>query len=131
MLEFVHANKGSKSAHTYTLSVNQILQNTFAILNYEKQRNLETIGSSVMSASEIYRQVKTYKRRIGKFTGAQYDCLAQTVRRHIYLTIRPKIYMVKVDIATCFDSIKQDKLLDILQKILVEVRFCYKQKDVV
>ena len=31
------------------------------------------------------------------------------------------MYMVKVDIATCFDSIKQDKLLEILEQILIEV----------
>jgi telomerase reverse transcriptase len=33
----------------------------------------------------------------------------------------PKLYFVKVDVRTCFDSIEQKKLLEILQRILSEV----------
>lgn len=33
----------------------------------------------------------------------------------------PKLYFVKVDVRTCFDSIEQEKLLEILQRVLSEV----------
>jgi telomerase reverse transcriptase len=37
------------------------------------------------------------------------------------LTIRPKLYFVKVDVQACFDTIEQSKLLQILRDVLSEV----------
>ena len=34
----------------------------------------------------------------------------------------PKLYFVKVDAQACYDTIKQDKLLEIVQSILESVR---------
>lgn len=35
--------------------------------------------------------------------------------------LRPELYFVKVDVKSCFDTIKQDKLLALVEDILSEV----------
>jgi hypothetical protein len=39
-----------------------------------------------------------------------------------YQKLRPKVYFVKVDIQRCYDTIKQDKLMDLIRYVLSEVR---------
>lgn len=34
---------------------------------------------------------------------------------------RPRLYMIKVDVKACFDTIKQDKLLGLLKKLVKSV----------
>ena len=36
---------------------------------------------------------------------------------------RPKLYFVKVDVKACFDTIKQDKLLSIIEELLIESEY--------
>jgi hypothetical protein len=38
---------------------------------------------------------------------------------------RPKFYFVKVDVQACYDTIKQEKLLQIVEALLVEVRIFF------
>jgi telomerase reverse transcriptase len=40
--------------------------------------------------------------------------------KHVF---RPKLYFVKVDVRAAFDTIDQNKLLEILRKMLSEVSF--------
>lgn len=54
--------------------------------------------------------------------------LVRSMTAHIPHT-RPNVYMVKVDIKKSFDSINQEKLLDILKSLLNEV--CVKLLTVV
>jgi len=42
------------------------------------------------------------------------------VSRKLTEDARPKLYFVKVDVQACFDTIDQDRLLDILEKIVGE-----------
>lgn len=36
---------------------------------------------------------------------------------------RPKLFMVKLDIQKCFDSVKQDKVLEVMQEALKDVMY--------
>jgi len=38
------------------------------------------------------------------------------------LTVRPKLFFVKMDIKAAFDTIKQDKVLQVVEKMLDKVR---------
>lgn len=82
-------------------SINQLLQNAFSILSYEKQQREELTGSATQAYSDIYRRLKAYKQTITNVSS-------------------PRLYIVKLDIRACFDSIDQDKLLNILESIVAE-----------
>lgn len=40
------------------------------------------------------------------------------------LSLRPRLYFVKVDVQACFDTIEQAKLLGILRELISEVSQC-------
>ncbi|KAG8935507.1 hypothetical protein FRC02_007866 [Tulasnella sp. 418] len=82
-------------------SINQILQSTFQVLTYEKSHLPELLGASVTGLNEIYAQLKAYRERI------------MTKDRTL-----PKLYFVKVDVRAAFDTIDQEKLLEILTDII-------------
>lgn len=84
-----------------TLSINQILQNTFAVLSFEKKQREGLVGSATQSFAEVYRRLKAYKLHLSR--SPHYGS---------------RLYMVKVDIRSCFDTIDQDKLLKILETIV-------------
>lgn len=87
-------------------SINTILNVTFHIFNYEKRSNVDNLGSSVFGAQDIYEKMRSYKATL-------LECHNGTL---------PKLYFVKVDVACAFDSIDQEKLLEIVQDIICHVR---------
>jgi len=121
------------------LSINQILQSTFQILTYEKV----CLCISHQTSSECDRlMVESMPRTLGSV------CVWSKRNLHIAETIssgdraswkyvvsgtevckwsplnaihRPKLYFVKVDVRAAFDTIDQQKLLEILRRILSEV----------
>ncbi|KAJ8494766.1 hypothetical protein ONZ51_g2140 [Trametes cubensis] len=97
--------KETGDAHRPGQSINQILQASFQILTYEKNRQLERIGASAFGPNEIYAKLKTFKDRL---TGGNPSAAL------------PKLYFVKVDVQACFDTIEQTKLLEILRELLLE-----------
>ena len=64
----------------------------------------EKLGASCFGPGEIYKRLKSFKRRVMREGGKM-----------------PKLYFVKVDVQACFDTIEQGKLLDIILKIISEV----------
>ncbi|KAG8870325.1 hypothetical protein FRB97_009861 [Tulasnella sp. 331] len=91
-------------------SINQILQNAFQILTFEKTSRPTLLGASVFGMDEIYSQLKEFRERIrtSKFT-------------------LPKLYFVKVDVRAAFDSIDQDKLIDVLYELLSHEEYTVKR----
>ncbi|MBW0481940.1 hypothetical protein O181_021655 [Austropuccinia psidii MF-1] len=75
-------------------SNNSVLQNLFTVLSYEKDASPEMMGASVLGLNHIYTRFKEFRSRLG-------------------LSI-PKMYFVKVDIRACFDTIRQEKLLQVI-----------------
>ncbi|GJJ08683.1 hypothetical protein Clacol_002902 [Clathrus columnatus] len=63
----------------------------------------EFIGASVFNRNEIYGKLKHFKLQV----------------MDKYQSI-PKLYFVKLDVKACFDTIDQNKLIDILLEILTE-----------
>lgn len=97
------ANRTATDKTFRPLSINQILQNTFTILSFEKQRRQELVGSATQAYSDVYRRLKQYKQAVGAGSGGQ-----------------TRLYSVKLDIRACFDSIDQGRLLRILEDIVQE-----------
>lgn len=100
-------NLSRRPAHTSVTStyrppsINQLLHNAFSILSFEKRRREELTGSATQAFSDVYRRIKAYKQNVSSKT----HC---------------RLYMVKLDIRACFDSIDQDRLLQILETIISE-----------
>ncbi|CEL53334.1 Telomerase reverse transcriptase OS=Bos taurus GN=TERT PE=3 SV=2 [Rhizoctonia solani AG-1 IB] len=84
-------------------SVNQVLNAAFHILNYEKSEKPELLGASVFGVNDIYRKLATFKAAARLPDGTM-----------------PKLYFVKLDVRACFDTIDQDKLLQILRHTLTQ-----------
>ncbi|GAB5589328.1 Telomerase reverse transcriptase [Umbelopsis nana] len=64
----------------------------------------ESLGSSIMSFDEFYQAFSVYKQAYLQKGSAETD--------------RPALYFSKVDIKGCYDSIDQDILINIINKVL-------------
>ncbi|KAI5476957.1 telomerase reverse transcriptase [Pseudohyphozyma bogoriensis] len=84
-------------------SINRVLRGTFHALTYEKNQPRKTplLGAAVTGPGDIYTRMKGFKLRL--LEG----------RKSL-----PELFFVKVDVRACYDTIKQEKLLAIVQKIL-------------
>ncbi|GAA5910442.1 telomerase reverse transcriptase [Sporobolomyces salmoneus] len=94
--------------------INLILRSVFDVLTFESKRKPDLVGSLVSNPQEIYAKLKGYKTRL-----LESD---ETVSGDL-----PELYFVKVDVKSCFDTIKQDKLLALVEDILSETLY-YIQK---
>ncbi|KAG0366783.1 hypothetical protein BGZ54_004884 [Gamsiella multidivaricata] len=88
-------------------SMNQKLMNPFLILAYERDRQMAQRTSSAIGMSDLFYRCKQAKSRLVDSSGSE----------------SPKLYMVKVDIKKSFDSINQDKLLEIIDRVLKEDKY--------
>ncbi|KAJ2959287.1 hypothetical protein NQZ79_g5194 [Umbelopsis isabellina] len=105
---FQKDTNGSQTEQTTYNSANKVLDNALRALTFEKEENPELLGSSIMSFEGFYKTLANYKE--------WYLSAGKTISE------RPNLYFAKVDIKNCFDSIEQDVLLGILDKILSQVR---------
>ncbi|GAA5958254.1 hypothetical protein JCM10213_002618 [Rhodosporidiobolus nylandii] len=83
--------------------INKILQSVFNVLTFERKRKPHLVGALVSDPNEIFAKLKGYKTRM--------------LEKHSEL---PKIYFIKVDVRACYDTIQQDKLLEIVEGVLSE-----------
>nr|KAJ3421597.1 hypothetical protein HK105_002997 [Polyrhizophydium stewartii] len=90
------------------LSINQILKNAFHVLMYEKSVRPSLVAGSALGVNDIYASFKMFKRRLME---------GQPAGRI------PKLYVCKVDVAACFDTINQSKLLELLEEILRDLDY--------
>ena len=81
-------------------SVNMILKPVYSMLKHEKSRQSALLGSSMFSMDEIYPRLKTFSKHLKE---SRQDNLP--------------LYFAKVDVANCFDTIPQDKILELMDKI--------------
>ncbi|XP_078575957.1 telomerase reverse transcriptase-like isoform X2 [Branchiostoma floridae x Branchiostoma japonicum] len=81
-------------------SINYKLQNLFKVLTYEKEAAPGMLGASVFGTNDIYKRWTDF-----------------VVKRKAAGCTDP-LYFVKVDIQHCFDSIPQDKLLEVMASVL-------------
>lgn len=100
-------NLKRKWSSTNGLSNNSILQNLFSVLTYEKTLFPDKIGSSVLSMNHVYTRIKHFRSRLGPSI--------------------PKLYFVKVDIRACFDTIQQQKILEVINNIFSEDQYAIRK----
>ncbi|GAA6058467.1 hypothetical protein JCM3770_002740 [Rhodotorula araucariae] len=87
--------------------INKILQGVFDVLTFEKKRKPHLVGSLVADPQQIFAKLRAFKRRLlEKHAGEM-----------------PKLYFVKVDVRAAYDTIQQDKLLEIVEGVLTETLY--------
>lgn len=78
-----------------------------------------------MDKTGIYCALKEFKQSVKIPAKPLYVCLPSSTLEGIppmnIMCHRPKFYFVKVDVRACFDTIKQDKLLEIVEGLLKDV----------
>ncbi|OXH32063.1 telomerase reverse transcriptase [Cryptococcus neoformans] len=82
-------------------SANQILGNVHKVLTSEKDRQKSRLGGALFGTNEIFPPLQKLKCDLTKIHGNL-----------------PQLYFIKTDIKAAFDSIKQDKMLEMLEDML-------------
>ena len=82
-------------------SINSILTPAFSILNYEKARRPELLGSALFSVDDMFTRLQAFRSALD----------AQGLRT-------TPLYFAKVDVKSCFDTIPQKRLLKLAESIL-------------
>lgn len=93
-------------------SINSILRNLHAILDYHRTSDPGLLGASVMGMDQVYQRWICYRSRIQKCF-VEGDPTRQQGSG--------PLYFVKFDIKACFDSIPHDLLFQIISNILKRV----------
>ncbi|BCR95156.1 telomerase reverse transcriptase [Aspergillus luchuensis] len=88
-------------------SVNSVVAPIHSMLQYEKTRAPSKLGSCVQSVGEIYSQLKNFKRHLQN-QGSM-----------------PPLYFVKLDIQSCFDTIPQQSLVHLIERLITEAAYHY------
>ncbi|BGP48846.1 Telomerase reverse transcriptase [Rhodotorula kratochvilovae] len=81
--------------------INKILQGVF------DKRKPHLVGSLVADPQQIFAKLRAFKRRMLDKHGGE----------------MPKLYFVKVDVRAAYDTIQQDKLLEIVEGVLTETLY--------
>ncbi|GES81439.1 telomerase reverse transcriptase-like [Rhizophagus clarus] len=94
-------------------SINSILNTVYQILNHEKEQNPSLLNGSVFSYNEVHERLKQFKQ----FLADKKDF---------------NLYFAKVDVKCCFDSIDQDKLMEIIRaNVLAKTQYVVNRYDAV
>ncbi|WWC92913.1 uncharacterized protein L201_007875 [Kwoniella dendrophila CBS 6074] len=83
------------------MTANQILTGVHKVLTFEKDRHKSLLGASLFGTNEIFTPVQALK--------------SELLAKHTKL---PKLYFVKMDIKAAFDTIKQDKMIEVVSSLL-------------
>ncbi|KAI9168830.1 hypothetical protein LWI28_002543 [Acer negundo] len=87
-------------------SVNSVLRDTHAVLKGLLLKEPDKLGSSVFDYNDVYRKLCPFL--IGLKNG---------------LTTIPDVFIVVSDVSKAFDSIDQDKLLDVMKDVVLKDRY--------
>lgn len=86
-------------------SINSTVTPIYNMLNYERTRGPEVLGSSLFSMGDIHPRLKEFKEHLQQqHTGSPL----------------PPLYFVKLDIQSCFDTIPQQKLIRLIEELVSE-----------
>ncbi|PGH29534.1 telomerase reverse transcriptase [[Emmonsia] crescens] len=85
-------------------SINSLMTPAFNVLNYEKTQHLGMLGATMFSVGDIYARLKAFKER--------------KVPPNVART-KP-FYFVKLDIQSCFDTIPQQRLIQLAKRLVAE-----------
>ncbi|KAG1640946.1 hypothetical protein G6F44_006326 [Rhizopus delemar] len=88
-------------------SANRMLEPILQTLNFEREQHPESVGSAVQY-HQLFDKLKNYKQKLRRLNSSK------------------SLYFVKVDIASCFDTIDQDVLLQSLKDTLKSDKYIYR-----
>lgn len=80
-------------------SINAQLGPLFSVLNFERVRNPAPLGSALLSVGDLHGKLANFKKKI---------------------PLESRLFFAKVDIKSCFDSIPQDQLLQMVRSLFTE-----------
>lgn len=87
-------------------SINSLVTPIFNVLNYERARRPDLLGSAILSVSEIHPRLKKSKENL--------------LRQRQPAGITEPLFFVKLDIQSCFDTIPQHKVVQLIESLLNE-----------
>ncbi|XP_022152578.1 telomerase reverse transcriptase isoform X3 [Momordica charantia] len=94
----------------YYKPVNYVLRDTHAVLKGIKLKESELLGSSVFDYGDVYRKLRTFLLGLKKAKASM-----------------PDLFLVVSDVSNAFDSVDQDKLLDVMKNVIVKDEYHLKQ----
>ncbi|KAI9836504.1 MAG: hypothetical protein M1838_005015 [Thelocarpon superellum] len=81
-------------------SINSVMTPVYNMLNYEKATSPQRLGSSLFSVGDMYARLKAFQH------GLQASGL-----------IGNRLYFAKVDVQACFDTLPQQRVLDLMDLV--------------
>ncbi|CAG8429897.1 unnamed protein product [Penicillium salamii] len=89
-------------------SINSTITPIYNMLNYERQHDPAKLGSTLLSVGDIHYRLKAFKEQLSSQSSSLQP-------RKFKL---PPLYFVKLDIQACFDTIPQEKLLNLISDLV-------------
>lgn len=84
-------------------SINSVMAPVFNMLDYEKAKQPNLVGSALFSVGEMYLKLKTFRSHLQ----AQHS-------------LGKPLYFIKLDVQSCFDTIPQQRIVRIIEEIASE-----------
>lgn len=82
-------------------SINSLMTPAFSVLNFEKVSNPKVLGSALFSVDDLFPRLQLYRQSL--------------IQRGLH---NKPLYFAKLDIQACFDTIPQERLLQLMQNIV-------------
>jgi telomerase reverse transcriptase len=92
-------------------SINSSITPIYNMLNYECQQAPSKLGSSMLSVGDMHRRLKAYKEQVS---------IRSLSTSEPGKSKLPPLYFVKLDIKACFDTIPQEKLINLITELVSE-----------
>lgn len=89
----------------FAKSINSTLTPIYNMLTYERQEAPEKLGASLLSVNDVHSRLGGFKKQLTKGS--------RSIKRQL-----PQLYFVKLDIQACFDTIPQQKLLQLVEELV-------------
>ena len=87
-------------------SINSVMAPVLNMLDYEKKKRPGLVGSALFSVGEMYSKLKTFRGRLQS--------------RNSW---GKQLYLVKLDVQSCFDTIPQRRVVKLMQDIASEAAY--------
>lgn len=92
--------------------VNFVLRDLHAVLKGLQMREPEKLGASIFDYNDVYKKLCPFLVSVKNGS-----------------TAMPSVFMVVSDVSKAFDSVNQDKLLNVMKDIIVEDKYLLKQSS--
>lgn len=87
-------------------SINSIMAPVLDVLDYERRKHPDLVGSALFSVGELYPKLKTY---VGKLRGKDRN--------------NDRFFFAKADVKSCFDTIPQHAVVALIKKLTCEEEY--------